>query len=164
MSYLLNMPRNPKNRCISGCARSFYFKPQGIPANQLKKIILQEDEFEALRLAELKKLSIRESAERMQISKSTLHRILESAQHKIADAIVNGKAIQIQNFFNLTPNNMPNQDGTGPEGKGPRTGRGMGKCQAKEGEFLPPKRACGRGQNQNQGRGQGRGRSQGRGA
>ncbi len=24
---------------------------------------------------------------------------------------------------------MPNKDGTGPEGKGPRTGRGKGKCQ-----------------------------------
>lgn len=24
---------------------------------------------------------------------------------------------------------MPNQDGTGPEGKGPKTGRQMGKCQ-----------------------------------
>lgn len=23
---------------------------------------------------------------------------------------------------------MPNRDGTGPEGKGPKTGRGMGKC------------------------------------
>jgi len=23
---------------------------------------------------------------------------------------------------------MPNRDGTGPEGKGPRTGRGMGPC------------------------------------
>ena len=24
---------------------------------------------------------------------------------------------------------MPNRDGTGPLGKGPRTGRGMGKCK-----------------------------------
>lgn len=23
---------------------------------------------------------------------------------------------------------MPNRDGTGPRGKGPRTGRGMGNC------------------------------------
>jgi hypothetical protein len=23
---------------------------------------------------------------------------------------------------------MPNRDGTGPEGKGPRTGRGLGPC------------------------------------
>lgn len=25
-------------------------------------------------------------------------------------------------------NNMPNRDGTGPKGQGPRTGRGLGNC------------------------------------
>jgi len=24
---------------------------------------------------------------------------------------------------------MPNKDGTGPEGKGPKTGRGLGNCE-----------------------------------
>jgi hypothetical protein len=28
-------------------------------------------------------------------------------------------------------NYMPNKDGTGPKGKGPRTGRGLGKCKPK---------------------------------
>jgi len=28
--------------------------------------------------------------------------------------------------------NMPNRDGTGPNGKGPRTGRGKGKCKPKK--------------------------------
>ncbi len=27
---------------------------------------------------------------------------------------------------------MPNRDGTGPEGKGPRTGRQMGNCKGAE--------------------------------
>ena len=27
---------------------------------------------------------------------------------------------------------MPRFDGTGPQGKGPKTGRGMGKCQDKK--------------------------------
>ena len=27
---------------------------------------------------------------------------------------------------------MPNKDGTGPEGEGPLTGRGMGDCEAPE--------------------------------
>lgn len=27
---------------------------------------------------------------------------------------------------------MPNKDGTGPEGKGPRTGRQMGNCEGAE--------------------------------
>lgn len=41
---------------------------------------------------------------------------------------------------------MPNQDKTGPEGKGPMTGRGFGPCNSKA-----PKEA-------GSGRGQGRGR------
>ena len=44
---------------------------------------------------------------------------------------------------------MPNRDGTGPEGKGPKTGRQMGDCEDAE-----PVVGRGRGA----GRGQGRGR------
>jgi len=50
---------------------------------------------------------------------------------------------------------MPNKDGTGPQGKGPRTGRGLGDC--KEGETLPT-----RGRGLGQGRGLGRGPRRGR--
>ena len=32
---------------------------------------------------------------------------------------------------------MPNKDGTGPFGKGPRTGRGLGKCQLKSKKKSP---------------------------
>ena len=45
---------------------------------------------------------------------------------------------------------MPNKDGTGPEGKGPKTGRQLGKCEGA--------RTCPRGRGQGFGRGQGRGR------
>ena len=46
---------------------------------------------------------------------------------------------------------MPNKDGTGPEGKGPKTGRQKGKCQGAE-----PQQGFGRGRGL--GRGQGLGR------
>jgi len=32
---------------------------------------------------------------------------------------------------------MPNQDGTGPQGKGSKTGRGMGKCGQKTNSQKP---------------------------
>ena len=49
---------------------------------------------------------------------------------------------------------MPNKDGTGPEGKGPKTGRQQGKCKdAKPNENAPrvgfgrrPRRVFGRAQ------------------
>jgi hypothetical protein len=50
-------------------------------------------------------------------------------------------------------NKMPNKDGTGPAGKGPKTGRQEGKCEGAE--------SCPRGKGQGRrgcGRGQGIGR------
>ena len=46
---------------------------------------------------------------------------------------------------------MPNRDGTGPEGKGPRTGRQMGNCTGAKpvGRGLGP---CGRGMQRGLGR------------
>ena len=41
---------------------------------------------------------------------------------------------------------MPNLDGTGPQGKGPRTGRGLGKCEeAKPRDDHGPGRGFGQG-------------------
>ena len=53
---------------------------------------------------------------------------------------------------------MPNKDGTGPQGKGPKTGRQMGNCEKAEpfvgnGRGLGRcgnQRGCGRGFRQNQ--------------
>ncbi len=55
---------------------------------------------------------------------------------------------------------MPNNDGTGPQGKGPQTGRGMGDCKgAKAGNNDDrPGRGQGRGVGRGAGQGQGRGR------
>ncbi|MCD4761168.1 DUF5320 domain-containing protein [bacterium] len=48
---------------------------------------------------------------------------------------------------------MPNRDGTGPEGKGPRTGRGMGPCDTEQKPAGRPRRAgSSRGRGQAQGR------------
>jgi len=38
---------------------------------------------------------------------------------------------------------MPNQDGTGPNGKGPQTGRGLGKCNSDVKNLS--QKPCGRG-------------------
>ena len=51
---------------------------------------------------------------------------------------------------------MPNKDGTGPEGKGSKTGRQRGNC--KDAEPQPYPRQRGLGQGLGNGRGTGRGR------
>ncbi len=73
-----------------------YFKPQGIPLRDLEEVILPVDEYEAVRLKDLERLEQEECAEKMDISQPTFHRLVVSARKKIADAIVNGKAIKIE--------------------------------------------------------------------
>ncbi len=82
-----------------------YFKPQGIPMYQLDKITVSLDEYEALRLADYEELRHSEAAERMNISRPTFTRLLNSAHVKIANAIVNGKAIQIEGGSYILKNN-----------------------------------------------------------
>ena len=72
------------------------FKPAGIPFVELSTVTLTVDELEALRLADIEALYQEDAADRMKVSRSTLARTLESARHKVADALVNGRAIVIE--------------------------------------------------------------------
>jgi hypothetical protein len=59
---------------------------------------------------------------------------------------------------------MPQQDRTGPQGQGPKTGRGMGKCGPKGGTPIPRGQGgmgSGSGQGRGAGKGAGRGTGQG---
>ena len=84
------MPRPCKQRRIRGRPNSSYFKPAGIRLTELAESILTLSEFEAIRLVDLNEVSQGEAGEKMQISQSTLSRILKSARFKIADALSNG--------------------------------------------------------------------------
>jgi len=80
------------------CCRpdSNYFKPRGIPIDQLKEIILTMDELEAVRLADLQEMYQEDAAKKMNISRQTFANIVASARKKIADCLVNGKALKIE--------------------------------------------------------------------
>jgi len=73
-----------------------YFKPRGIPLRELEEVILLVDEYEAVRLKDLEGLEQEECAKKMNVSQPTFHRLVLSARKKIADAIINGKAIKIE--------------------------------------------------------------------
>ncbi len=89
------MSRPKKCRCINCSPNSSYFKPKGIPLVQLEEVILSLDELEAIRLADHEALYHEEAAGRMGVSRATFVRILDSGRKKIADAIINGKALKI---------------------------------------------------------------------
>lgn len=73
-----------------------YFKPAGIRLKELEESIITIDEFEAVRLKDLQELDQEAAAKKMNISQPTFHRLVLTARKKIADALVNGKAIKIQ--------------------------------------------------------------------
>ncbi len=61
----------------------------------LKPIELYVDEFEAIRFKDYHNIKQTEAAEFMGISQSTFHRILNSARHKLATSLIEGKKIII---------------------------------------------------------------------
>lgn len=81
---------------MRGQPHSSYFKPAGVPVRELAEIILTSAEFEALRLKDEQKLDQQVCAQHMDISQPTFHRLLQTARTKIAQAIVGGKAIRIE--------------------------------------------------------------------
>jgi uncharacterized protein len=72
-----------------------YFKPRGIPLSELKEILLNKEEVEALRLKNIEGLDQVACAKKMKTSQSTFQRILSSAYKKLSQAIIQGTAIKI---------------------------------------------------------------------
>ena len=73
-----------------------YFKPRGIPLSSLEEEVLTVDELEALRLTDVEQLEQTKAAKKMQISQSTLQRILTKAHQKVSTALTMGRAIKIE--------------------------------------------------------------------
>jgi len=89
------MPRPRLCRRIGFKLGASYFKPQGVPMRNLEVVHLSAEEIESYRLRFVEGLDQNESAKKMDTSQSTYQRILTSASEKIADALVNGKALEI---------------------------------------------------------------------
>jgi len=90
------VPRPRNCRRVGSMPESDYFKPRGIPLSMLEEVILTVDEFEATRLADLEGLYQEQAAEKMNVSRQTFGRIIDSAHQKVAEALVKGKALKIE--------------------------------------------------------------------
>ena len=90
------MPRPVKCRIITGMPNHIAFKPVGFPMEELEKVILSLDEYEALRLADFEELYQEIAAEKMNVSRQTFGNIVKSARKKVAEALITGKAILIE--------------------------------------------------------------------
>ena len=90
------MARPQKCRRISCDPRAACFKPRGIPVRRLEQVHLTLDELEAIRLADLEGMYQEQAASKMSISRQTFGNIIISAHKKIADALLNAKALKIE--------------------------------------------------------------------
>ncbi len=89
--------RPPKPRTIWFNWRSIVFQPytaDGRPV-EAEPVILNPDELEALRLVYYEGLSQEEAAKKMNISRGTLWRILDSGRRKLVQALVEVKPIVV---------------------------------------------------------------------
>lgn len=82
-------------RCRRICTEPAYdcFVPEGIGAGE--QVILTLDEYEAVRLIDFEKYTHVQCAKQMDISRTTVTELYESARYKIADCIINGKTLCI---------------------------------------------------------------------
>jgi predicted DNA-binding protein (UPF0251 family) len=132
-----DMPRPFSRRFVGWTPGTVLFKPAGVAVSQLETTVLSLDEVEALRLADLNGQYQEAAAEHMKISRATFARIVESARRKVADALIHGKALQIQ----TEPGDAPPPYALAP-GAGPRRGcgcHGHGRGRGRYIEYPPRK-------------------------
>ncbi|MDX1709383.1 MAG: DUF134 domain-containing protein [Desulfobacterales bacterium] len=89
------MVRPQKNRMVGYKPEISYFKPRGTPMMQLEEVRLTVDEREAIRLSDLLGMSHEAAGRRMGVSRATFGRIIQHARQVVADALINGKAINV---------------------------------------------------------------------
>jgi predicted DNA-binding protein (UPF0251 family) len=85
--------RFPKPITIGKASTIDKFSPS--PQTNLTPIIIEPAEIEALRLVDLEGLSQEEAGERMGVSRGTIWRLVQSARKKTAQALSEGKHLQV---------------------------------------------------------------------
>ena len=87
------MPRPPRCRRICDTPQVDTFCPSG--RADAEPILLTLDEYEAIRLVDLEQQTHEQCAAQMDISRSTVQEIYESARRKLAACLVHGKPLRI---------------------------------------------------------------------
>jgi hypothetical protein len=116
------MTRPKKKRAIRFNPEVDYFKPRGVLLADLETVEVSLEELEALRLVDVECMKQTEAAENMEISQSTLHRVLVEGRKKIAEALTEGKAIHLKggDYKMIT---LRRSSGRGGRGRGGGRGR-----------------------------------------
>ncbi|WIW70710.1 DUF134 domain-containing protein [Anaerosinus gibii] len=90
------MARPQKERMVEKIPKVIYYKPAGIPLNEIKELSLTIEQMESIRLIDIELLDQATAAEKMNVSRPTFNRILNKARQIIALALWQGAAIRIE--------------------------------------------------------------------
>ena len=90
----MDMPRPQRSRRICALPTHRRFEPDR--EGSLPAILLSLDEYETIRLMDREGLTHEQCAEVMQVSRTTVTEIYASARRKLAEAIVDGRALVIE--------------------------------------------------------------------
>jgi predicted DNA-binding protein (UPF0251 family) len=122
------MPRPQKCRRVCALPDSEGFVPVR-KACHAQTVVLSVDEYEVIRLIDLNGLTQEQCALQMDVARTTVTNIYDSARQKIADAIVNQKRLNIEG------GNYRICDGRG-KGCGGHSCRGLRCCEERGREEL----------------------------
>lgn len=89
------MPRPTKCRMICRFPQTLEFIPAKDGDGE-KPVILTVDEYETIRLIDREELSQEQCSKRMQVARTTVQKIYDSARKKVADALVDGRPLKIE--------------------------------------------------------------------
>lgn len=141
------MPRPRKCRKVCAMPPRSQFAPvEGELAGEA--VVLTVDEYEAIRLIDRERLTQEECAGRMNVARTTVQQIYDSARGKLADALVEGRPLRIEGGeYRLC-------DGSGPDCGGEY-------CRRRHREGEGRREGCRRGEGPGcRGKGRGRGREE----
>lgn len=90
------MPRPMKYRRVCELPSNTEFMPVKTAGGGKPPVVLTVDEYETIRLIDNVGLSQEECGESMQVARTTVQLIYDTARKKVADALVNGRGIKIE--------------------------------------------------------------------
>lgn len=90
------MPRPRKWRRVCCLPESSRFGPLDLNADAENTVNMAVDEYEAVRLIDLDGLTQEQCAAQMNISRTTVQGIYDSARKKLAESLVGGKILRIE--------------------------------------------------------------------
>ena len=88
------MPRPSKCRRVCAAPRQAEFGPAGCACGG-QPVLLQLDEYEVIRLIDLEGMTQEQCARQMEVARTTVTGIYDSARRKIAQALVEGRRLVI---------------------------------------------------------------------